>query len=513
MFSKYTRRDLLKTGAKTGGLFGLGNLGFLSQLTPVSAAETKLDPDVVRLQPEIEPLVRLIESTPRARLLAEVADRIHKGLSYRELLAALFLAGVKNVEPRPSVGFKFHTVLVVNSAHLASLASPAEHRWLPIFWALDYYKSAEAQDVKERGDWTMKAVDDRSVPAAHRAKAAFVQAMDNWDEQAADLAITGLARTASVGEIYELFVRYGVRDFRSIGHKAIYVANSFRTLQCIGWQHAEPVLRSLAYALISHEGDNPAKRDSDADRPFRANVELAKKFDPNWVDGKTDQKVTAEFLRTLRDESTEDACDELVTLSKAGAGPQTFWDALHVASGELLMRQPGIVALHAVTSTNALRYAYQTSESDESRRLLLLQGVAFVTMFREAMKSRGKIQNLTINDLEQGNEASDEGSVDEILAELSGDPMESARKLMRYLRKPADDSVRSQEFMNAARVLVFLKGNDAHDYKFSSAVMEDYYHVSPSWRDTYLASNIFKLCSSEERDNKLVERTRAALAS
>ena len=58
--------------------------------------------------------------------------------------------------------------------------------------------------------------------------------------------------------VYEQFFRYGMRDFRSIGHKAIYVANSFRTLDCIGWHHAEPVLRSLAYALLKHEGGNPA---------------------------------------------------------------------------------------------------------------------------------------------------------------------------------------------------------------------------------------------------------------
>src|SRR6187551_3714068 len=271
MFGRISRRDVLKTGATAGAILALGDLGFLSRLSPVSAVEAKLEPNIVRLQPEIEPLVRLIEKTPRNRLLEEVADRIHKGLSYRELLAALLLAGVKNVEPRPSVGFKFHAVLVVNSAHLASLASPAEHRWLPIFWALDYYKSAEAQDVKERGDWTMSAVDESAVPPAHKAKEAFIKAMDSWDESAVDAAVAGLARTAGANEIYELMFRYGMRDFRSIGHKAIYVANSWRTLQCIGWQHAEPVLRSLAYALLMHEEGNPADRDAPADRPWRRN--------------------------------------------------------------------------------------------------------------------------------------------------------------------------------------------------------------------------------------------------
>ncbi|MFO1095686.1 MAG: hypothetical protein U0992_20630 [Planctomycetaceae bacterium] len=31
------------------------------------------------------------------------------------------------------------------------------------------------------------------------------------------------------------------------------------------------------------------------------------------------------------------------------------------------------------------------------------------------------------------------------------------------------------------------------DYKFNSAVLEDYYHVSPEFRDRYLAAGIFNL--------------------
>src|SRR5437588_6076078 len=243
-----TRRHFLKTAAGTGALLGLGDLGFLSQLRPVSAAEAKLEPDIVRFNPEIEPLVRFLEDTPRERLLEEVAAKLKRGLSYRDLLAALLLAGVRNIQPRP-VGFKFHAVLVVNSAHLASLSSPDSDRWLPIFWALDHFKSAQAQNIRQ-GDWVMAPVDEAKVPPSHKAKQAFIEAMDNWDEAATDAAVTGLARTAGAHELFEILCRYGARDFRQIGHKAIYVANSWRTLQAIGWQHAEPVLRSLANSLL-----------------------------------------------------------------------------------------------------------------------------------------------------------------------------------------------------------------------------------------------------------------------
>src|SRR2546425_4922858 len=189
-----TRRRFLKTTIGASALLGLGDLGFLSQLRPVSAAEAKLEPDIVRFNPDIEPLVRFLEDTPRERLLEEAAARIKRGLSYRDLLAALLLAGVRNIQPRP-VGFKFHAVLVVNSAHLASLSSPDSDRWLPIFWALDHFKSSQAQDVKE-GDWTMGPVNESKVPTAQRAKQAFVEAMENWDEPGADPAVAGLVRSA-----------------------------------------------------------------------------------------------------------------------------------------------------------------------------------------------------------------------------------------------------------------------------------------------------------------------------
>ena len=198
------RRHFLRQTLVTGTLAGLGDLPFLSALRPVSAEEARIDPRVVQLRPEIEPLVRLLEETPREKLLERVAERIQQGTSYQEILAALLLAGVRNVEPRPSVGFKFHAVLVVNSAHLASLASPDSDRWLPIFWALDYFKSSQQRDVQE-GNWTMAPVDESAVPAGHQARAALETALERWDEPAADAAVAGLVRHSGAQELFEVF--------------------------------------------------------------------------------------------------------------------------------------------------------------------------------------------------------------------------------------------------------------------------------------------------------------------
>src|SRR6185369_14729603 len=235
------------------------------------------------------------------------------------------------------------------------------------------------------------------VPSATQARKAFGEAMDGWDETAADIAVVGLARTAGAQEVFEVFCRYGMRDFREIGHKAIYVANSWRTLQAIGWQHAEPVLRSLALGVLDRGGDqNPAKADLSADRPWRANRTAVAKIRADWIEGKPSDSATTEMLETLRHASPDDASAKVIELLNRGVAPRSITDAFFATAGELLMRRPGILSLHASTSTNALHFAFQNSANDETRRLLLLQNAAFLTLFRG---DADKLKTLRLDEL------------------------------------------------------------------------------------------------------------------
>src|SRR5262245_12696061 len=123
MSTPINRRDFVNQALQVGVLAGVGELAFLQNLPPLSAQDVKVPAGKVQLSADIEPLVRLIEDTPQNRLLEEIAAKIKAGLTYQQALAALMLAGVRSIKPRP-VGFKFHAVLVVNSAHLATLAAP-----------------------------------------------------------------------------------------------------------------------------------------------------------------------------------------------------------------------------------------------------------------------------------------------------------------------------------------------------------------------------------------------------
>jgi hypothetical protein len=434
-----------------------------------------------------------------------VAGRLRRGVTYRELLAALLLAGVRNIEPRP-VGFKFHAVLVINSAHLASLSSSDSDRWLPIFWAIDQFKSSQAANLRE-GGWVLGPVDESAVPSSHKARDAFIQAMDNWDEAAADAAIVGLARTAGADEIFELLCRYGVRDFYEIGHKQIYVANSFRTLQTIGWQHAELVLRSLAYGLLDRDGAKKhAKPDAQEVRLFRRNLESLQKVHAGWLDGTANPQASSDLLQTVRTGSGEEISDQVVELLNRGVSPHSIFDGLFDSAGEMLMRAPGILSLHATTFTNAVHYAWQRVRNDETRRLLLLQNATFMALYRGNQPNAG----VRIDSLEPTpTKTSGPGAIEEIFAEISSDRLAASRKILSWLGQAPDP----KPLADAARRLIFLKGHDSHDYKYSSAVLEDYSWMAPPWRDRYLAATAFYLKGSAAPDNELVKRTRAALAA
>lgn len=74
------------------------------------------------------------------------------------------------------------------------------------------------------------------------------------------------------------------------------------------------------------------------------------------------------------------------------------WDAVLVGTGKLLAGQPGIVALHVITSACRLHCAFVMVANDALWHYLLLQAAAFVIWFRDAV---GEVMHETGNDLGQ----------------------------------------------------------------------------------------------------------------
>jgi hypothetical protein len=72
-----TRRRFLQDAAAGGAMLGLTGLGS----TGLAQAAESVPPGIVPLPPDIEPLVKLLEETPRSELVEVVAKRIQGGLT------------------------------------------------------------------------------------------------------------------------------------------------------------------------------------------------------------------------------------------------------------------------------------------------------------------------------------------------------------------------------------------------------------------------------------------------
>lgn len=307
---------------------------------------------------ESENLVILLRDTPRESLLEVLIQRIRNGLDYRQLLGAVAEVAAREVSPYPIVGFKYHAFMVMHAVHLSTVNGQTEDRWLPVLWASDLFKASQARDTQQT-DWTMWPTPRVSKTNATLAEAAFVTAMEQWHPEAADVAVVALACATSTDRMFEQLFRYAARDFRHIGHKAITAANCHRLIKTLGSSQAIPMLQSLTYALQNYgDGANPALADLVPDRPWRRNLELASQLPKDWLKRTSKIDAVVELLVVMRTGTDADAAHTVVAMIQRGAGPSQIWSALFAAAGELLLRQSGIIAVHANATCNALHYAY-----------------------------------------------------------------------------------------------------------------------------------------------------------
>ncbi len=502
------RRQAIRSLAGAGPI-ALGSLG-----TPwaLSAADRKVASDMVRFGADIEPIVRLIEDTPRDDCIEIVAKRLNAGLSYRELLSALFLAGIRNVSPQPP-GFKFHCVFVLHAANHLSLDAPERERLLPLLWALDYFKESQQRDADE-DDFLLREPKG-PLPSADNAWAELHTAMESWDEERADRAITALARAKGGHEVIDGLWRYGARDYRNIGHKAIFTASAWRTLQAIGWRHAEPALRSLILGLLDFGTDRRMNGYGFEDQCHAPNAETARKLlpdlRPSWTSGDSaDPSRARAVAQTVRTGTPVVASTEVATMLKRGeANCRDAWDGIHLAAGDLMLRQPGILGVHCVTSANALHYAFRMSGNAETRLYLLLQAVGWMGQFANYMSKDDRLRDLDLTKLEPSNSASD-GGVDAraILQDLGANADRAARAAIGYAMNRPDLT----DFFRMSRSLLFRKAEESHRFKYAAAIFEDFSLVSPAWQPHMLAVSTYYLLGPAERDSEVVTRAREALS-
>ena len=486
-----------------------------------TAATISLSSSLGRTAPaDVYELLDLLEETPRAQIMERVVARIRSELRYEDLLAALTLATVRNVQPYPDVGFKYHAVMVLQAIHHTTLGVAPADRWLPVLWAVDNFKEEQAEELHASG-WTMAARPSAPIPAPspERARGALAAALDNWDLKAADAAVVNYADVAEPREVFGLLWHYGARDFRGIGHKAIAVQNAHRILTLLGWQHRDPVLRSTVAALVNFYDDpNPATVALEEEAAWRQNTELRREIPVSWLEGRLDSGASAGMLAVLREGDTLEASRAVVGLLKDGISPASVWHALHAAGAELLMTESGVVPLHAQTSSNSLHYAFRESGDAATQQLMLLQCAAFIPRFRamSPLARRGvarldEVEPLPVETpagIPTGDAAAGMDALDDVFSGGRGERPQTIGKALGYLE--AGGAV--QAIVDRVRHSLAETATNSHHYKFAEAVFENHAWTPRSpWRDRYLAAGFAYFNGPWNRPNTTMLEARELL--
>lgn len=493
MSSRSGRRRFLRTTAMA---VGFGEWAALLPLSPATAAAAKVNPDHVQFSPDLEPIVRLIEETPRAKCPSMMIEQLRKGLPYRNFVAGVALANIR------SIGYQ-HPLAALHSAHELAMDAPAQERLLPIFYALDSFK-AHSNDGKAPHFRPLNG----KLPTADKAEEELHAAMKDYDPDRAERAVAVMVRTQGAHRVIEPLWHYGARDWSFIGHSAIWTANAWRTLQMIGWQHAEAMLRSMVRNnILMGKGKDKELRK----QPYYPNIERVQKtlarLPGDWAQDGSSVDFTKELLALLEGRQTERACELVVTqLAEGKVTAGAVWDGVHLAAGQIALNAPeGDYGnpVHVNTSINALHFAFQVGAEPANRLLILLQAVGWTCLFGRG-KPPKELLKITAPKIDDKPEA----AIADILALQSERRFDASLQAFAFeQRYPGNTALRRA----ASRLLPMKATWNPHDVKFPAAMFENCDMVSPMWRPYLVAASTASILGSDLPDNPAMHLAREAL--
>jgi len=463
--------------------------------------------DLIAIDPDIEPLVRLI-TTSGDRLIPVMIDQVKQGLSYRRFLAANFITAI-----RYRVGT--HDIFVTHSVNEVAQELGRNERFWPLFY---HVEKVQPPNLAPR----MRPMSDENLPPARSATSLFSTAMQNGDHEAATRAMLALTRAEGPRRAFDKLWFYAAqRNHISGGHTAIAVTNAFRTLETIGWQHAEPALHFLVGECSTRPGGSDL---------HHVNAERAKtvaEFPPDWARQRSNRTVVLELLELYRQGAPARACQATYERLRQGSiQAGTVWDAVFLTTAESMIRfrwcAPTRLCGHSVTCSNALHYAFRTITDPETRLYSLLEAVEWTTSLLQREDARGGLREARITEIPLvDSPPSDREAVEQIFALL---PPRRFSDTSRIFRADQDRAMqltyslarRSSDhhlFLQTARRLLCLKSTrEVHDFKFPVALFEHYQHVSPEWKPNILAASAHYLHGTKMDDCEAVREAREAIS-
>jgi hypothetical protein len=446
-------------------------------------ATTKLGPD----------LVRAIVDGTKAEVLRDLGRRIDAGLRAEDLANAAAVASARAIRPRPYLSTEYHAFLSAYAAQETARVHTGRARFLPLLWHVAALKDAQvAHGVRGRS-----SLSEGPLHAGGRPLERLAVALRRWDEDDIDAAAAFAIRYARPAQVADLLVASSARDLRDMGHKTIAVANGLRSARSLSGAALEGVVRSIALALVRRDEDEPnpsLEPHAELDLPCARNEERLARIAVRAGEMPTDTE--RELLSSLRMDDAERAADLVADLLARATPLDTILAAQQLAAAELVLRAPeDTVAIHALTTMNALRTCIAIARNLRVKAGLVLQATTRLVTFRDQIEelSSASLADLAID----GPPASISFPPRELAARYREDTLGTAR----LVRKAVASGSFDDDDLCSLRRAWLAHATDFHDVKIPTAVADDASRLPRSSRAVYLGAALAHVRS------RLVERS------
>jgi hypothetical protein len=362
----HSRRDFLADVGKGMIAAGIGS-GLATELglCPAVAGEEPKDLSFGTL----EPLVELLQETPKDKLLPLVVEKLNAGCDLKRLTAAAGFANARTFGGENYFGF--HTFMALAPAYQMANELPREQQALPLLKVL-YRNAHYSQEVGGRKAEVLKPM----TPADAANPEDVHKAVNAGDRVAAERALAAIARTSPEDALDAALL--GVEDNHDV-HTVVLPWRAYAMLDIVGRDHAVTLLRQ-SVRQCAKQCESMKDRQAQLAAQRKIVPELLEKHklpkdsrgtraaDDSWVE---------RLCATIQLGSQEQAGEAVAAALAEGFAPEHIGEAISLAANALVLRQvetwqgrgntipqrthgdsPGV---HASDATNAWRNIVRVS--------------------------------------------------------------------------------------------------------------------------------------------------------
>ena len=328
----------------------------------------------------LEPLVRIMQETPVAKLLPLLAEKLRAGTDLKQLVAAGALANARTFGGEDYVGF--HTIMALAPSFHMALEMPAEQQALPVFKVL--YRNTNR--IQESGGAKREVLHPVSPEAGDTNLAPGLRlraAARDKDVARAEAIFASIAVTPE--DAFDALL-HEVQDETEV-HRVVLPYRAWDLLGLIGREHATTLLRQSVRYCVKAEKSWAAGRS----RELLANLLEEHKLLTAAPGTRTaEDKWVEELGMTIFKATPEQAATATAAALAEGMTPDAVGEAISLAANQIILRDHGrpprdevpgkplgsvhgdSIGVHACDSANAWRQMARVARPRNTFACLIL---------------------------------------------------------------------------------------------------------------------------------------------